>query len=487
MDVRLPDGRIVKNVPEGTTQAELTARLNKAEAPAETPQQATEGLLSDRQGYGGRFIPKEAQAAWIALGKAGSEIYGAGNNLRRWLGAPDAQPETAFEDPGSQAAYAQLEQEFPIATTIGREAPTAFLPGGLPTQVAYSAAIPLMRGQGVAQSAMDAGVTAGLGGAFRLYQRLANAGVGRFGQETAEGVMKPAFGEGMLGRAAERAEQQASARIAGAGPRAAIERQNQDAINRRVAEWLGQDGPKPDIGEAFNASQRLYRQAGQTARPVKVDADFVEEIKDIGIRDVNKVLRQAAKRGDDLTPAELESIRNDIAAVVPKMGGDVLGKNAASVLRDVESLMEDAGFDADTLKEARTAYRKWATLSERRVVDIDGNVSEAKLENAITLGKGTKRAAQKGRLAEEDMALRRMSKDIQDVKKSARTSMTPERSAQDAILSILGYDLFGLPGAAAAFMAPGIVSRGLLGQAGTDAATPIVAGAAARVLGPDVE
>lgn len=37
MDVRLPDGTVIKNVPEGTTRAQLAAKLGRAKIPIETP------------------------------------------------------------------------------------------------------------------------------------------------------------------------------------------------------------------------------------------------------------------------------------------------------------------------------------------------------------------------------------------------------------------------------------------------------------------
>ena len=37
MDVRMPDGTIIKNVPEGTTKEQLDAMLKRPEAPSDAP------------------------------------------------------------------------------------------------------------------------------------------------------------------------------------------------------------------------------------------------------------------------------------------------------------------------------------------------------------------------------------------------------------------------------------------------------------------
>ena len=99
--------------------------------------------------------------------------------------------------------------------------------------------------------------------------------------------------------------------------------------------------------------------------------------------------------GDELTPDELSTIRDIIAKTAPREQG-VLAANLAELEADLSDRMVKAGFDKEVLGKAREAYRKWATLAERDVVDLDGNVSAAKLERAIRLSKGTKRKAMKG-------------------------------------------------------------------------------------------
>jgi hypothetical protein len=46
MDVRLPDGTIIKNVPEGTTRAELMARLGRESTPANAPEESPTSAMN---------------------------------------------------------------------------------------------------------------------------------------------------------------------------------------------------------------------------------------------------------------------------------------------------------------------------------------------------------------------------------------------------------------------------------------------------------
>jgi hypothetical protein len=87
MDVRLPDGRVVTNVPEGTTQAELMRRLKLAETPTQEPvrdpltsqvnQQALESISA--------AIPEPVKEAASA---AGETISGAWNALPEGVKEP---------------------------------------------------------------------------------------------------------------------------------------------------------------------------------------------------------------------------------------------------------------------------------------------------------------------------------------------------------------------------------------------------------------
>lgn len=79
MDVRLPDGTIVKNVPEGITQSELMARVGKMSSPVTPAKPATRPEITDAEMIAGNPLTRFALgAASPILGAAqlGAELVG---------------------------------------------------------------------------------------------------------------------------------------------------------------------------------------------------------------------------------------------------------------------------------------------------------------------------------------------------------------------------------------------------------------------------
>jgi len=88
-DVRLPDGRIIKNVPEGITKSQLTQRLEKFDAPKETPapQKTEEPLLRRAARLSQESLrPVDLGVRALLQGVSapvtiGADVLGAGVNL----------------------------------------------------------------------------------------------------------------------------------------------------------------------------------------------------------------------------------------------------------------------------------------------------------------------------------------------------------------------------------------------------------------------
>lgn len=115
MDVRLPDGRVVTNVPEGMTQAELLARVNPK------PQPVTIG----KDGFSDALREVLGEQSWLGrnlagAGTAASNVY---QGVKQMLGKGDDQ---AIE------ANRVMAQEAPVGALAGNVAmlaPTAMIPG----------------------------------------------------------------------------------------------------------------------------------------------------------------------------------------------------------------------------------------------------------------------------------------------------------------------------------------------------------------------
>jgi len=71
MDVRLPDGRVIANVPEGTTRSEIMARLEKAQIPVNQPE-------APEVGIGRTMLDQGLQGATFGFADEISDRIGAG-------------------------------------------------------------------------------------------------------------------------------------------------------------------------------------------------------------------------------------------------------------------------------------------------------------------------------------------------------------------------------------------------------------------------
>ena len=416
-------------------------------------------------------------------------LVGAGRTMLQigeTLGIRPTDPAKRFDREDDRSRYSEVAEEFPIASAVGEAAPTLALPGGIAAQVGYSAALPYLQNPDQnpwMQSAAGAGITAGLGAGGRIFSRLNAARAGKFGRTTDSGVTATDFGEGVGGRMAQQMEQQASSRITGRGPRAAINAKNDELLQQRVASWLGQDGT-PSLSRAYDDVEGLYARAATSGKSVALDEPLKAELESLGI---NRVTRMVA---DELDPVALTDVRNTLSRVRAGERGKI-AENIDDALTQVDDLMVEAGFDPDTLKQARTLYGRWKTLAERNVIEeageAAGSVNAGALRSALRKGKATKGKSQKGRLDPETQQLADTASDVLDTRRAQRTSMTPERLPVEAALGAGAYAVGGLPAAAASFLAPGVISRGLLGQASEGLLTPYVAGAAGRVIPQQVE
>jgi hypothetical protein len=135
MDVRLPDGTVIKNVPDGMSKADLTAKLkangydvSKLEAPAPAPAAPSSEIPAQRKERG--FFetlgaPIEAASQGV-ISAGGNVMFGGQRLLGMGLEAAGLKNAGSFlqEDAArrlaeSQATVAPFKQEFPISAGAG--------------------------------------------------------------------------------------------------------------------------------------------------------------------------------------------------------------------------------------------------------------------------------------------------------------------------------------------------------------------------------
>lgn len=119
MDVRMPDGTIIKNVPEGTTKAELKRRLEKFEQ-----SRAQNKLVAERAG--GISNP----VAWAMRGMGVSdEIAGAARAVGSYLKGEDASSAYKSARLGEKERVEKFRKENPVLSPI-QEIGGGILTGG---------------------------------------------------------------------------------------------------------------------------------------------------------------------------------------------------------------------------------------------------------------------------------------------------------------------------------------------------------------------
>jgi len=168
MDVRMPDGTIIKNAPAGTTQADLMARYQPATEPVQQPEIA-EQMVGGLENAG-QYLGESAQA--FGQGVTQGATAGFGDEIKGMIGAGYAKmvaPEL-FQDQSVMDTYkdarniarskeAAVEEKSPYASVAGQ------VVGAVGTGVGAMKVLPAAAGKTVAGRTAVAGGMGGLYGA----------------------------------------------------------------------------------------------------------------------------------------------------------------------------------------------------------------------------------------------------------------------------------------------------------------------------------
>lgn len=517
MRVRLSNGVILDNIPEGMSQEDILRTLK------DTRPDLYRVALNDT----GSASPKGAEegvgpvdAAMIAAGGTVDWLYNrAKGGLLGMLGdEAGAQAARANVDE-SKRLMAPLEEARPVATALGSALPYAAIPtgaaagavgrtiGAIPGLGRAGAAI---AGSGLADAALTgaaigaaegtspvggaAGGVAGYG-AGRLLSRVISP-VGRSITETQQRLVDRARRIGMSVKPSQatgspflerlEASMESSAITAGAFARRGA--RNQATANRLAARAIGETSDSLNADVMGRAAKRIGDRFDELTRDatVKLDDDFITAlgnieaktsgtwVKNSSIDDViERALKEAAEAPDNAISARrYQDIRSQIGkAARSNLRGENSDPETAFALFDIQEALDDAlsrslGDDArQAFAQAREQWRILSLLERPGVVNTSsGDVSLRRLANSLRTK--DKRGFARGRNRSDLYDAARFAQGFRqypDSGTAGRLSLPMTLGMQGGIGG-LTYSATGSPEAAAAagLLSP-LAARGLAG------------------------
>lgn len=187
MDVKMPDGTIIRGVPEGTTRAQLMARYGKTQQAQSRAKGTGIGLIDNALSSINEALigaPEAIYNAAAAVTDPVAELIVGKEAVRHAQGQRRAA--------GDAARRALVSREMPIARDVGRIAGAAMIPlpgkklqeGGRIARGAYRAMQGAVGGAGVREADQSAVAPAAIGAATNValppvLRMLANTGPGR--------------------------------------------------------------------------------------------------------------------------------------------------------------------------------------------------------------------------------------------------------------------------------------------------------------------
>lgn len=398
MDVRLPDGTIIRNVPEGTTKAQLMAKLGGAVEQPKAAQPNPEAMNPEvvtpvgsiKGEMPGGFNPA---AALIKAGEVLNNVnqgiaqakFGPADWIRQKLGgAPDPLLQKIEQDRAdAKQPMKDLSAVHPGSALIGEAATYMVAPnkaapilaaaeyGGLGERAMRGGAAYLGNkigekiGQGVGRVAQPTRPAE-----LSQTQRLANEAADRLG-------VKLSAGEASGNRALKWAESASADMPIASGMATRRVTANQKAMNKAVLRQLGQSGDEITEGVLAKARTEIGGEYDRILAPAKITLDnsFRSEVKAIG---GSKVMHQLSK---DMHGDSVQALLNQFQNM-PQGKIRVTGQ----WFQENKSALDSA---------VRTAYNTGQTGKARALEQFEKALDRAAMRSLPDADKAAYKAAQK--------------------------------------------------------------------------------------------
>lgn len=442
MDVRLPDGRVVRGVPEGTTKAQLMEKLNiqQPQQPKnETQPQGgydlssptlpakilanglTSGLYNEAMGLIGTvpaWAASKLTRAPMTMGEAYERSMGQANALdeeRKAFAAENQLENAAMELPAQLASIGLSARMAPNATKtitdllrsgnlITRAGTSAALGGASTGLYQAATAEPEQRVQaGLSGAAIGSTVGAAIPVAGSIVRGIGNTikpAIDETTQQVAQLAQKydiPLSVDQIAGSRVRNLVQNISRSVPFSGESAFRENQL-NAYNRAISRTIGQDAEKitPELmNKAFTEAGNMFDEIAKGTR-IPLDTGFAQEIQQIAQESVplhtpdtgnllntyaNKVFN--AMLPDGTIPGEALS---EIRSQINRAARETTIPGGSDVLRELESVVIDRMTGGDPAKiaqmqQAKQLWRNLITIEPLAQKAVAGNISPSLLSN----------------------------------------------------------------------------------------------------------
>ena len=446
MDIRLPNGHVISNVPESATKYDILTKALQS------------GIIKPedigQESYSAADDTSAAEAVVIGAGRTADKLWTGTRKLwNEFTGDDEDLAKIAQQQQSRDKAYAGLVEKHPVATFGGEMLPYALAPIGLGTGAAIKgtqaaargakalgarnvAAGLLKGGRALRHKTMaDAAITGGLlGGAYygdnqgmqaatgaaggilgdvagrvvgRALKPVQSAITGRVEElaswAKAKGIrMTPAQKTGS--KPLEVTEASASRMGSTAGPFAAVANQNQQKFNQIALDAVGEAGDKISDQTLGKIHDRLGESFKELTDNAEIDIDDILEVIDDkllamdfeGVEDiagadewVEKILRKL-KDGDVITGKDYQGLQSRLnsqdSAIFKSKTGDNELAFALVAMKDALDEAAERSLGSAKRKAFQKVRRQWKNkiaLESPGVINGQGDVSAATLHNVL--------------------------------------------------------------------------------------------------------
>lgn len=362
MDVRLPDGTVIKNVPEGTSKSDLATKLkaNGMNVPDSwgstdfkpSPKSAFDGLMDTAKNVYGSFLEPAATMASGAIAKPLGDIAGLAAIPANAVGLTDKDPAAVQQGVQDALTYKpRTEAGTQAVSTLGKVADSTLGSAGRFAGNFYGTAANMVGASPGVQQAIS-------NGANELTQQV----------PALLGAKLPEAGASRIAQAAQD--------TVNAAPRAAQVVQAQKAGYRLSPQEAGVDGPGsrtlPGIGgkAQTNDALSIYNQ-GVTDNLAKADLNVPANVP-FDQAAIAKVKTNANAMYDQIKKADQNQI-----PVVSKNGMTTIGPDGQPLTKAAGPVITDPKYAADVKAiGADRANPDFGTTIDKDVQDLQAELTK---------------------------------------------------------------------------------------------------------------